>query len=407
MQRIQQRVNGSRASDSSSDPKNVLSENKDVNGNKRKYKKRMGMKATDLKAAIRFMSLVVFVFFVIILVETYVLLTDGDKTKGQIDIQHHQLSEKAPEDVTHYVPRPDEMADIGDKSPHYRRIREIYDKKFPAETILSRTSFIDELRKRSYKPIQPVETIGYDVFNCPDDPPENYPFEYPILDVLNNWNPDNPTPVTEIYQGICVFQYATEYDKAVRYREAEVPFVIRDDPQVLRTVERWNQPEYLEKILGDEPHRAEYSENNHFMYWQNPGKGKNKKNKGGKPPGWRAPTENIRMTYKDWLSKANVTDDSKLGPDMPHWYFRLIACGPGLGENCDRGNSELVFDELTIFQPRPEETLYLTKPSQQKGIHCRFGMKGVIAGNFCLVYIIYSSFELCRTLTIFSQLLFT
>ena len=32
--------------------------------------------------------------------------------------------------------------------------------------------------------------------------------------------------------------------------------------------------------------------------------------------GWKPPTENIRMEYKEWLTHANVTDD-KLGPDNP------------------------------------------------------------------------------------------
>ena len=288
------------------------------------------------------------------------------KTKGS---RHH--------DLNGILPRPDEVPDIGDKSSHYRRLRAIYDEKFPPEGIKSRASFIKKLRKRDYKPILKMDDIGYDVFNCPDDPPDNYPYEYPILDILSNWNPDDPTPNTQICQGICVFQHERDYDKAMRYREAEVPFVIRDDPEVLRTVERWSQPEYLRKVLGREPHRAEYSVNNHFMYWNQPRK---RRGKARVPKGWTAPTKNIRMTYDEWLSKANVTDESLLSPEMPHWYFRLIGCGLGLGENCDLAHSEFVFDELPIFIPREEETLYLTQPNQQKGIHCRFGMKGVIAG---------------------------
>jgi ribosomal protein L16 Arg81 hydroxylase len=38
-----------------------------------------------------------------------------------------------------------------------------------------------------------------------------------------------------------------------------------------------------------------------------------------------------------------------------------------------------LFDELTFFQPK--ESIYMVDPSEQKGIHCRFGMKGVIAEN--------------------------
>ena len=112
-----------------------------------------------------------------------------------------------------------------------------------------------------------------------------------------------------------------------------------------------------------------------------------KEKKLNKIQNWQPPTENIRMTYVDWLQHANVTDD-QLGPDNPHWYFRLIGCGH-MGEgtedgSCDKGSSEWLFDELTFFQPRQNDekrSMYIVEPDHQKGIHCRFGMKGVIAEN--------------------------
>lgn len=98
---------------------------------------------------------------------------------------------------------------------------------------------------------------------------------------------------------------------------------------------------------------------------------------------WKPPTEELRMTYLDWLSHANVTDD-KLGPDNPHWYFRLIGCGDmGADGSCDEGSSEWLFDELPYFQPRLGERrpFYMIESKEQQGIHCRFGMKGVVAEN--------------------------
>lgn len=280
------------------------------------------------------------------------------------------------------------MYDIGDKSRFYRRLRIEYDAKFPttAAAAQERKKFVHALKKNHYTPV--TENVPYDVFNCPHDPPPNYPHAWPILTVLDHWGPDDPTPRPEIYQGLCVFDYDADYDKAMNYRENEVPFVVQNDPQVHRTVERWAQPEYLQRLMPENGvHRAEYSENNHFMYWMAGPQGKNRKKnapqkKGphGKiiPPGWKPPTENIRMSYQDWLSKANVTDADKLpGPDDPHWYFRLIGCGAD--RNCDRNSAEFLFDELPYFQPR--ESLYMVKPEAQRGIHCRFGMRGVIAEN--------------------------
>jgi hypothetical protein len=159
---------------------------------------------------------------------------------------------------------------------------------------------------------------------------------------------------------------------------------------VAAATERWNTPGYVEEMLGDAEYRAEYSDNNHFMYW-NPGKKKKGSHtitgdryKHKTPAHWTNPTEMIKMTYTDWLEHANVTDESLLGPDQPHWYFRLIGCGEMINSPMGKGQchppSDYLFDELTFFQPRPD-LLYMVEPEQQKGIHCRFGMKGVIAEN--------------------------
>ena len=85
------------------------------------------------------------------------------------------------------------------------------------------------------------------------------------------------------------------------------------------------------------------------------------------------------MEYTDWISKANQTDESKLGPNNPHWYYRLIGCGKNVSKSFDPNNSEILFDELLFFQQK--HNLHMVHPSQQKGTHCRFGMKGVIAEN--------------------------
>jgi len=88
----------------------------------------------------------------------------------------------------------------------------------------------------------------------------------------------------------------------------------------------------------------------------------------------------LKMPYHEWLSHANFTDKSQIGPDMEHWYYRLIGCGYHQHGKCDKASSEYLFDELGFFQPR-KNSLYFVKPKKQQGIHCRFGMNGVIAEN--------------------------
>merc|ERR1719362_22741 len=90
--------------------------------------------------------------------------------------------------------------------------------------------------------------------------------------------------------------------------------------------------------------------------------------------------KNLHLTYKEWLSHANVTDNYT-GPDQDHWYFRLIACGTM--KNCEEKkiSSDYLYDELPFFQPYESNYPFIIDPVQQMGIHCRFGMQGVIAEN--------------------------
>mmetsp|Transcript_25825 Transcript_25825/g.39626 ORF Transcript_25825/g.39626 Transcript_25825/m.39626 type:complete len:553 (+) Transcript_25825:130-1788(+) len=334
--------------------------------------------------------------------------------------QPGQTFPKKPLAPSKYYTVPESMEHIGDKSDSYALLRKEYDAKMKllsADQLFSKEYYhqfqfspmameepaADNNSAAGKEPDaevlqleQVLDQVPYDIYNCPDVPPEGYPFAWTLLDVLEHWGPDDPEPNPDrkLFQGLCVFDYQTDYEKAVTYREAEKPFVVTNDPQVHNAVYRWNQPKYLERMLGPAvKHRAEYSENNHFLYWNKPpqhNKGAGRLGRGGAPKPWQnkvetpkdwiEPTQMMRMTYGEWLEHANVTDDSLLGPDMPHWYFRLIGCGEtGPEGQCDAGSSEYLFDELTFFQPK--ESLYMVKPEAQKGIHCRFGMKGVIAEN--------------------------
>ena len=296
---------------------------------------------------------------------------------------------------------PHMMSNIGDKSVGYQLLRQEIDALLPENDQRS-LDFVESIKKRVYKPI-PIPTndssSSYNVLNCPDQPPPGYPYAWNILDLLEHWPAnDYKNPRSTIHMGVCRFDYRRDYDKIMTYRQQEVPFVVSGDPEVARTVERWNTDGYMQRLMSDVPHRCEYSPNNQFMYWirppgmrkRNQGKtnsittnNNNKKNRKSilagieKPENWKEPTTMMRMRFGEWLEKANVTDD-KLGPEQPHWYYRLIGCG--LLGRCDKGSSEYLYDELTFFQPQ-EGKIYLIEPRKQKGIHCRFGMKGVTAGK--------------------------
>mmetsp|Transcript_45169 Transcript_45169/g.66480 ORF Transcript_45169/g.66480 Transcript_45169/m.66480 type:complete len:515 (+) Transcript_45169:246-1790(+) len=264
---------------------------------------------------------------------------------------------------------------IREDSLWYRSIRDKYDDLVRSSESNNGNShnrqrqvFAQSMRKRAY---QPIEDGSFDNDgDCPFHPASGYPKAWNTMEIIQHWNPDDTTPPqsNQIYQGICVFDYEKDYQKAMNYRNAEVPFVLRDHPQVLDTVRRWNQPGYLSELLRNEPYQTEHSTNNHFMYWN---KNRYKDGKQKAPKGWNPPIENIRMTFDEWQERANVQDPEKLGVDREHWYFRL--------KGTDHPKSRFLYEELMFFQP--VESFFTVVPRETRGINCRFGMKGVIAEN--------------------------
>ena len=265
---------------------------------------------------------------------------------------------------------PEAMETVGDRTPEYARLRKEMDAIFPADPARSKAR-LQELTL-SYPRIQPHAmtaaehsdsvTEMYDIYNCPDYPPAGYPFEWKLAsEVLAAWpvTQVDEIPQNKIHQGLCVFDYETDYVKAMRYRMAELPFVVINDPAVARTVERWNIPGYMSQMLGkDTQHRAEYNTNSHFLYHQPKRDGavrRRRRNGNPIPPQPDGPLQDlqgrvaelqrsdvipeaIRMTYDEWLEKANKTH---VGPEEEHWYFRLNGCGyMDTTGNCDKGSSE-------------------------------------------------------------------
>jgi hypothetical protein len=71
--------------------------------------------------------------------------------------------------------------------------------------------------------------LGYDIYNCPPTPPDGYPRAWPITDIISNWNPNDVTTISpsyrEVHHSLCIFDYQTQYEAALAYRDAEKPFV--------------------------------------------------------------------------------------------------------------------------------------------------------------------------------------
>jgi hypothetical protein len=229
-------------------------------------------------------------------------------------------------------------------------------------------STVQAMRVRSEPQTMEEESLSYDIRRCPEVIPSGYPVQWNVIDVLSNWNPDNTTVPPKIYQGLCTLDWKdpVQQDLAEAYRQAEVPFLIHNHPELWRTAERWSHYDYLHQLLGGDEsmYRNEYSKDNHMPYWKIKGPQR-------APPGWVAPTENVKLTYSDWYSKAlQLEHPDKKITEAEHWYFRFN----GVFENMN----DFLYDELPIFSPT-KKSFFMPETEAQRGINCRFGSKGIIA----------------------------
>ncbi|CAM9300880.1 unnamed protein product, partial [Hapterophycus canaliculatus] len=216
------------------------------------------------------------------------------------------------------------------------------------------------------------KSLPMEAFDCPDYPDDDYPKGYPAMEVINHWNPDDAENVPPLhYLSTCRFDYQRELAKAERYSEAEKPFILYNIPSVDATAGRWSDPAYMEKILGSKTQYAtEHSTDNHFMYYNHK---LGKQAQAGKQKGlnltdWKPPTDSVDLSYRQWLDLALKHGNE--GGKGEHWYFRV-------GD----ANNAVILKEMEIFQkPRDGKgNIFLVEPRGQRGIHCRFGMPGVIA----------------------------
>ena len=190
------------------------------------------------------------------------------------------------------------------------------------------------------------------------------------MDLLNNWNPDTTDIPAMHYDSLCHFDFSdsTGREAAENYRKAELPFVVYNVPEVNEVVNKWSDVDYLNGRLKNQRYRSETSTSNHFMYFREGGK-KKVKDINGTLTKWVPPTSSVQITFEDWLKVAIQGQTAPL-ETREHIYFRVTA--PNL-----HGPNGWIFDELSIFQPK--KSFFMVNPSKQRGIHCRFGMKSVIA----------------------------
>jgi len=231
------------------------------------------------------------------------------------------------------------------------------------------------------------ETIQWDDWSAGgrfvrDDPKPYDGPSYPPLrnlwEIVRDWNPDNVSMPFPFKEQLQVLNYSDPRERkmAESYRNMEVPFKVFDVPDIEVVRDKWTDGYLVENF--DQKHSAQFkveqSDTNHFMYWRSPSSAGKKAY-----PDWKSPTKIVSHTFAEWLSLARHADEGELHHSEEHKY--LMMGTPPLtslirGDEVKR--SHFVTSDLKCFTPH-DENFFITDISLNKGIQCRFGMRGVIA----------------------------
>lgn len=192
----------------------------------------------------------------------------------------------------------------------------------------------------------------------------SYPQYISLLELIEQWNPDHPDIPTNFMETLQHFNYSdsNEREIAARYRDAEVPFKLYAVPEVNKVTDKWTV-DYLSSKTRYSGARVERAEHNHFMFWSH-------KNMRRVDPNWKQPTDTVSMSFAKWHELAMAADQNKLSNESEHYYFHTNAM-PG-----DR--SGFVAKDLSFFAT-DTKNFFITNVAANKGIQCRFGMRGIIA----------------------------
>jgi oxalate decarboxylase/phosphoglucose isomerase-like protein (cupin superfamily) len=198
-----------------------------------------------------------------------------------------------------------------------------------------------------------------------DYSPDSYPQYRSLLDIISNWNPDNPDPPPNFRETLQHFNYSNPLERkmAELYRDAEVPFKLYGIPDIDEVRSKWTVS-YLASAMNSEQIRhVEKSKSNHFMFWTKPKK--------GLPKDFIPPTETIEMTFEEWITLANHADQHKLNNESSHYYYMI-------GSRAGDISKSFVARDLNLFSTE-SPNFFITNPKANKGIQCRFAMRGIIS----------------------------
>ena len=197
--------------------------------------------------------------------------------------------------------------------------------------------------------------------------PSFYPKFKSLLDVVTQWNPDQVEVPPVFVETLQHFNYSDPKERAMaeRYRDAEMPFKMYGIADFETIGQKWSDEDYLIQGMNSISVHVEMSNSNHFMFWS------------GKPlqgGNYKSPTDLVDLKFAKWLKLAKLADKNKLDTLAKHFYFMT---GSTKGDR-HKQSSNFIARDLTPFSTL-QNNFFITNVNANKGIQCRFGMRGIIA----------------------------
>lgn len=220
--------------------------------------------------------------------------------------------------------------------------------------------------KASYPPIANLSSFMMNHEMIINTDSSYYPQYKSLLDIISRWNPDEADPPVIFQETIQHFNYSdiNERKMAQYYRDYEIPFKLYDIPDIEKVALKWSDEDYLKGELNQIAPHVEESKSNHFMYWSL---------RGAKTNDFTPPTKLVKLNFNEWLTKAHAADIKKIKSSEKHYYFMT---GSLKG---DDHRSFIARDFNNIFTDLPQPNFFITNINANKGVQCRFAMRGIIA----------------------------
>ena len=124
------------------------------------------------------------------------------------------------------------------------------------------------LATEDLKQIKPIKYELPSVIAKQVPDPSMGPFR-PLLDILSDWNPDNPNQPESFREHLQYFDFGNpaELEMALAYRDAEVPFKLYNVSEFNLAAAKWSDAYLKDVFTRTRSTHVESSKNNHFMFW--------------------------------------------------------------------------------------------------------------------------------------------